>query len=112
MLSSAQSVVNSLAVQRFTNLLSLVVNMALGQKRFRLRDSLQKNSFVNKKLDFQSGDFEDVNMMSISTPVLQFNNCDTFSPCHTRSGTVYKPKTLNFGDFSHDRSSDSDSVLG
>ena len=107
MLSSAQSVVNSLAVQRFTNLLSLVVNMALGQKRFRLRDSLQKNSFVNKKLDFQSGDFEDVNMMSISTPVLQFNNCDTFSPCHTRSGTVYKPKTLKFGDL--DRSSDSDS---
>ena len=87
-------------------MLSLVVNMALGQKRFRLRDSLHKNSFVNKKLDFQSGDFED-NMMSISTPVLQFNNCDTFSPCHTRSGTVYKPKILKFGDL--DRSSDSDS---
>ena len=74
--------------------------MALGQKRFRLRDSLQRNSLVNKKLDFMtSNDME-------STPVIQFTPSDSFSPCHTRSGTMYKPKTLKFGDFS---SSDSES---
>ena len=73
--------------------------MALGQKRFRLRDSLQRNSLINKKLDFMSSnDME-------STPVIQFTPSDSFSPCHTRSGTVYKPKTLKFGDIS---SSDSE----
>jgi len=76
------------------------VNMALGQKRFRMRDN--RNSVVNKKLDFLCSDLEEPLEMRL-------DNSDSFSPCHTRSGTVYKPKTLNFNDFSHDRSSDSDS---
>ena len=80
--------------------------MALGQNRIRMRSN--RSSAVNKKLDFMSSDLVEP---SHEEPLeMRLDNCsDTFSPCHTRSGTVYKPKTSNFGDLSHDRSSDSDS---
>ena len=81
------------------------MNMALGQNRFRMREN--RNTVVNKKLDFMCNDLVET---SHEQPLqMRLDNSDSFSPCHTRSGTVYKPKTLNFGDFSHDRSSDSDS---
>ena len=79
--------------------------MALGQKRFRMRE--KRNPIVNKKLDFMNMDLEEP---SYEEPLMmRLDNSDSFSPCHTRSGTVYKPKTLNFSDFTHDRSSDTDS---
>merc|ERR1712012_430666 len=79
----------------------LVVNMAL---------RLRTNSFVNKKLDFHSltRDLEDSGV--VQTPVLSFSS--SVSPCHTRSGTVYKPKTLKFANISSDSDSDiSDNVF-
>ena len=79
--------------------------MALGHKRFRLQN--RNSSLVNKKLDFQASDMEDSAVFVPHTPVLQFNPCHTVSPCHTRSGTVYKPKTLKFADVSSDSDSDS-----
>ena len=71
---------------------------------------LRTNSFVNKKLDFNSltRDLEDSGV--VQTPVLTFNS--SVSPCHTRSGTVYKPKTLKFANISSDTDSDiSDNVF-
>ena len=87
--------------------------MALGQKRFRLRDSLHRNSLINKKLDFHTLEAAADTETSVPLPSPALLRLDSsahsdysFSPCHTRSGTVYKPKTLKFGDTFHD---DSDS---
>jgi len=69
--------------------LSIVANMALGLKRFRLIERRSLPFAANKKLDFSGSEEEDI-QVSDQLPMMS----DSFSPCRTRSGIVYEPRTF------------------